>query len=312
MVSACLWRDSVENRSRSYDISPQTVRNYVEEQGIEVADRLLQEVQEVAREVLKGVEEVDVSVDWTGVKYWGERVEGLGSGDKGYQWNYATATTDYNGKTVILAFTRYNGMSKDEVVKILVEQVLSLGFKIGIIALDAGFYTVEVIKFLSQFRYIVGVPVGDVKVYEEYDGPYTTASKRTDQVSFRLIVHGREVTRRRSHVEYFARATNLDLPKDKVLRLYDRIRNPIETSYREVKGFLPFTCSRSWVFRLLVFVLATFLYSLFLFLKGEVKRTDFKLLLHLIFIDEIQNKFLSRLIKSIEPLFIYFDLFLRG
>lgn len=118
----------MENRSRSYDISPQTVRNYVEEQGIEVADRLLQEVQEVAREVLKGVEEVDVSVDWTGVKYWGERVEGLGSGDKGYQWNYATATTDYNGKTVILAFTRYNGMSKDEVVKILVEQVLSLGF----------------------------------------------------------------------------------------------------------------------------------------------------------------------------------------
>ena len=38
LISACLWKDSAENKSRAYDVSPQTVRNYVEEQGMEVID----------------------------------------------------------------------------------------------------------------------------------------------------------------------------------------------------------------------------------------------------------------------------------
>ena len=38
LISACLWNDSVENKARAYDVSPQTVRNYVEKQGMEVID----------------------------------------------------------------------------------------------------------------------------------------------------------------------------------------------------------------------------------------------------------------------------------
>ena len=30
------------------------------------------------------------------------------------------------------------------------------------------------LNFISQFKYIIAVPVGDVKVYEEFDGDYTT------------------------------------------------------------------------------------------------------------------------------------------
>ena len=33
LISACLWNDSVESKSRAYGVSPQTVRNYVEERG---------------------------------------------------------------------------------------------------------------------------------------------------------------------------------------------------------------------------------------------------------------------------------------
>jgi IS4 transposase len=44
LISACLWNDSVENKSRAYDVSPQTVRNYVEEQGVEVIEKLLEQV----------------------------------------------------------------------------------------------------------------------------------------------------------------------------------------------------------------------------------------------------------------------------
>lgn len=110
-------------------------------------------------------------------------------------------------------------MTKDEIVKILIEQVV-MGFRIKLIALDAGFYTVEVIKFISQFNYIIGVPVGDVKIYEEFDGEYVTNSKRhskDEQVKFRLIVYRREKIKRKKKVVYFAGVTNLDLPKNKVL-----------------------------------------------------------------------------------------------
>jgi hypothetical protein len=90
-------------------------------------------------------------------------------------------------------------MSKEEIVKILVEQVVAMGFKIKLITLDAGFYTVDVLNFISQFNYIIGVPVGDVKVYEEFDGGYMTNSKRhkkDEQVKFRLLVYSKEKVRR--------------------------------------------------------------------------------------------------------------------
>ena len=71
-------------------------------------------------------------------------------------------------------------MTEDEVVKALVEQVVAMGFKIRLMTLDAGFYTVDVLNFVSQFKYVIAVPVGDVKVYQEFDGEYETNSKRQE------------------------------------------------------------------------------------------------------------------------------------
>ena len=125
------------------------------------------------------------------------------------------------------------------------------------------------LNFISQFKYVIGVPVGDVKD-EEFDGDYKTNSKRhkrDEQVKFRLLVYRKEKVRRKKKRKksllYFARATNLDLPKGEVLDLYNRVRGPIETSYRNIKAFLPFTSSTKLVFRTLIFVLALVLYSLY-------------------------------------------------
>jgi hypothetical protein len=116
-----------------------------------------------------------------------------------------------------------------------------MGFKIRFITLDAGFYTVDMLNFTSQFNYIVAVPIGDVKVFGEFDGDYKTNSKRhrkDEQVKFRLLVYSREkVRRRKKRLVYFARATNLDLPKREVLDLYNKVRGPIETSYRNTRLF---------------------------------------------------------------------------
>jgi len=179
-------------------------------------------------------------------------VEGLGSGDRGYSWNYATATTKYGGRILLLAFSPYvRGMSKVGIVRSLIEQVLSLGFRIRTVALDSGFYSVGVVRYISRFKFILAVPVGEVGIRGEFDGRYRTRSRRLaegERVDFRLIVSRRRAGpepagHRRRGPEYVARATNLGLPGRDVLRLYDRIRAPIETSYRDIKSFLLFTSS---------------------------------------------------------------------
>ena len=293
-------------------MSPQTVRNYVEKQGMEVIEKLLESARKISLKVLKGVKEIDVSIDWTTKTWYGRPVGGLGSSEEGNSWNYATATTKFNGKVLLLAFvTQVKGMTKEEIVKALVEQVVAMGFKIRLITLDAGFYTVDVLNFISQFKYIIAVPVGDVKVFEEFDGDYKTNSKRhrrDEQVEFRLLVYSKEKVRRKTLV-YFARATNLDLSKREVLDLYNKVRGPIETSYRNIKAFLPFTSSTKFVFRTLIFVLALVLYSLYTIFKGEVGREEFRLLLILLFPDLFNPENFT--FNIIETLIYTIDLFSR-
>ncbi|AAK41631.1 ISH3 family transposase [Saccharolobus solfataricus] len=314
LVSACLWNDSVESKSKGYNVSPQTVRNYVEEQGTEVIEKLLESMRRISMEILKGVKEVDISIDWTTKTWYGKPVEGLGSSAKGNSWNYATATTKYQNMVLLLAFVpQVNGMSKDEIVKLLMEQIVGMGLKVGLVTLDAGFYTVEVLKFISQFKFVIGVPVGDVKIYEEFDGEYTTNSKRykkEEQVKFRLLVYGKEIVKKRKKtVVYFARATNLDLPKREVLKLYNKVRSPIETSYRNIKAFLPFTSSTKFIFRELIFVLAMIFYSLYTVFKNVMTREEFRLLLILCFLDDLSD--LKDFIFNLEETLINtIDLFL--
>ena len=104
----------------------------------------------------------------------------------------------------------------------------------------------------------------------------------------------------------FARGTNLDLPKREVLDLYNKVRGSIETSYRNIKAFLPFTSSTKFVFRTLIFVLALVLYSLY---SRGVGREELRLLSILLFPDLFNpENFTFNVIKTL----IYtIDLFLR-
>jgi putative transposase len=51
LISACY--DSEESKSRAYDVSPQTVRNYVGKQGIEVVEKLLEQARKMPLETLE-------------------------------------------------------------------------------------------------------------------------------------------------------------------------------------------------------------------------------------------------------------------
>ncbi len=276
LVSASIWRDSVEGKSGTYGVSAQTVRNYVEDQGLSVIGNVLEEVRGISAKMLEEVRRIDLSLDWTGIRYYGKYVEGLGSGDKGYSWNYATATTKYRGRILLLAFSPYvRGMSEAGIVRSLIEQVLSLGFRVRTVALDSGFHS-----------------VGEVGIRGEFDGHYRTRSRRLaegEQVDFRLIVSRRRAGlepagHRRRGPGYVARATNLGLPGRDVLRFYDRIGAPIETSYRDIKSFLLFTSSTKRIFRLFAFLLAALIHSFSTLFRGSLRREEFRLLLALVLI----------------------------
>jgi IS4 transposase len=118
------------------------------------------------------------------------------------------------------------------------------------------------------------------------------------------------VRRKRKTLVYFARATNLDLPKREVLDLYNKVRGPIESSYRNVKAFLHFTSSAKFVFRTLIFVPAVAFYSLYTVFKGKVGREQFRILLILLFSDDL---FYPKdfLFKSVVPIINNIDLFSR-
>jgi len=118
-----------------------------------------------------------------------------------------------------------------------------------------------------------------------------------------------KVRRKKRTLVYFARATNLNLPKGEVLDLYKEVRGPIETSYRNIKAFLPFTSSTRFVFRTLIFVLAIVLYSLYTIFKGEVGREEFRLLLILLFPDLFNPE--NFIFNLVDTLIHTIDLFLR-
>ena len=185
-------------------------------------------------------------------------------------------------------------MSKAGIVRSLIEQALSLGFRIRTVALDSGFHSVGAARCISRFKFISAVPVGDVKagIRGEFDGRHGTRGKRPaadEQVDFRPIVSRRRAGlepagHRRRGPEYVARATNLELPGRDVLRLYDRIRAPIETSYRDIKSFLLFTSSTKRIFRLFAFLLAALIYSFSTLFRGSLRREEFRLLPALVLI----------------------------
>jgi hypothetical protein len=76
----------------------------------------------------------------------------------------ALRTTQQPSRESTFTCLQVNTMTKDEIVKALVEQVVAMGFKIRLITLDAGFYTVDVLNFISQFKYIVAVLLGTLRM----------------------------------------------------------------------------------------------------------------------------------------------------
>ncbi|WP_238526223.1 hypothetical protein [Saccharolobus islandicus] len=190
-------------------------------------------------------------------------------------------------------------MTRLEIVENLIQQILALGLEIELVTLGR-FLFGRCDQLLVNF--IIGVPVGKVGIHRNFDGDYTVKSNGK-KATFRLIVHqGREK-------EYLAKGTNLDVNRSIVVKWYDKVRTPIETSYKLIKSFLIFTSSRSWLFRPFIFVLAMLIYTLYLLLKGTTSKEDFRLLLTILLLQDNITILQEYLVKLFYPLFNSLELF---
>ncbi|BCU68714.1 hypothetical protein [Stygiolobus caldivivus] len=94
-----------------------------------------------------------------------------------------------------------------------------------------------------------------------------------------------------------------------VIKWYNKVRTPIETSYKMTKSFLVFTSSKSWVFRFFIFVLAMLIYTLYLILaKGRTSRESFRLLLLLLLLLDNINDLIEYSIQFFNTLLNSFEL----
>lgn len=195
---------------------------------------------------------------------------------KGTSWAYQFATTSVvvDDKKFTIAVTPIMPHeSIVEHVKKLLEKVLELGIKIEFLLLDAGYYSVKVIKLLNSLgtRFIMRMP--DTGKFKDGDDLiYTTVSQRLPahlQATFRVVAfNGRN---RAGQTELFVFATNTDLKAKKIRKMF-RKRWAIETSYRMINQFLPKTTSKFYNLRKLYFYLAVLFYNLWVFVNYKHER----------------------------------------
>ncbi|MBB5255167.1 DUF4322 domain-containing protein [Sulfurisphaera ohwakuensis] len=62
LVTAALTKDSVENKAKEFGISPQTVRNYVQEQP-QIIEQILNMIKTISIKELGGRKRVKISID---------------------------------------------------------------------------------------------------------------------------------------------------------------------------------------------------------------------------------------------------------
>ncbi|MGC9145090.1 MAG: transposase [Nitrososphaeria archaeon] len=142
---------------------------------------------------------------------------------------------------------------KAEHVRRLLSEIFELGIKVELLLLDAGYYSIEVIKLLnsSGIKFIMRMP--DIGKFKDGDDlMYTTDSHKTsEQATFRVVAfNGRN---RAGRTELFVFATNTDLKAKKIRKMF-RKRWAIETSYRMINQFLPKTTSKFYSLRRLYFL----------------------------------------------------------
>ncbi len=205
---------------------------------------------------------VSIAIDWHDDMYYGDDDAEMVNGTKpkdgtSYAYQYMTACMLADG----MRFTIYTIpiKSRKDVLSYVTDCISFItksGIKIAGIALDAGFFSEEMIRYLNStgYRYVIRVPVNkkirsmNLKAGQKIEYELGGGTK-TGLVCFAV-----------SGTRYYI-ATSMTGSADRIVKSY-RKRWGIETSYIVVEQFMPQTTSKKYVIRLFCFLFAVWMYNL--------------------------------------------------
>ena len=228
------------------------------------------------RGVLKGP--VDCAIDFTDELYYGDRTDPMVVGTKPQKgtskaYRFATITLiDKDCRLTIRSLPVGKDTSKHEVVADLVKYAQER-IEIGVLCIDRGFYSVDVLTTLNNLgvKYLIPA-VQNPNAMRQMRGlyppqilPITIKSPNScnKSVTANLVMVLDIEKEKRGFI------TNMDLNRSRtkqLSRLYSK-RWGIETSYRVKKDFRPKTTSKNYVIRLFYFLFSVSLYNIWEFLN---------------------------------------------
>jgi hypothetical protein len=213
---------------------------------------------------------VDIAFDWHDDMYYGDASADMVNGTKprdgtSYAYQYMTASLLIDGiRLVVYVMPIKSRGVLLEYVRGTVSFIRSrLHIDIASIALDAGFFSNDVVSYLRSMdcHYVIRMPANaKVKSLNMKHGERVryrfNDDTETDLLCCVVNDDGGELT-------YYL-ATNISSrDADELLDMY-RQRWAIETSYRVIEQFMPRTTSKSFEVRLFYFLFAVWMYNLWI------------------------------------------------
>lgn len=241
---------------------------------------------------------IDIAIDFTNQMHYGKKNNPMVVGTQpkngsSFAYRYATASAVVKGERFFLAEVSVGPFSQTvKVVEKLLQHVSST-LDIGTICLDRGFFSVDVIAFLTQNNYNFLMPAVKnrriKKLIQQVNPPefmnYTMSSSGKN-ATFKLVFLKERKNKTRKNIDSKNKrkkasdnydgtkvfATNLIIKSTKELDLFEIYakRWGIETSYRMFNKFRPKTTSVEYVIRLFFFLFSTYLYNLWILVNIRI------------------------------------------
>jgi hypothetical protein len=300
ITNAALCSDFIQNSSdslQSWSTSipdGDTVRRHITRYGLDELERLFTSVADLifASAKEKGLfdKPVDLAIDWTSVRYYGEECEMVLSteAERGTTkvFQFATIAIVEKDRRLTLKALPLESRKSDYlqgIVKKLLEYAMTK-VDINIVYMDRGFFSGAVISTLQTMNVFYLMPaVRNQKIQkmaEQVKEPTTCRYKmktRNGRVTFKLVLfkHTQSIKRKGQITKtkaIGAFATNLsDNIKDiqQLYALYSK-RWGIETSYRMCSVFRAKTKAKHYQIRLFLFLFSVSLYNLWILFNAHL------------------------------------------
>jgi Transposase DDE domain len=284
LIFASLMNAFAEGASKSLGKTPSadTLLHYIKSQDREKLEEAFESQLKENVNRLKGQRRlwkpVRVAIDWTDEMYYGDHektpmVNGTKHKDgSNYAFQFLTVCVLVDGERLVVGVLPLDSKSELPTHTIrAIEKVQELGVKIQNVAIDAGFFSAEMIAYLqrefekTKLKYIIRMPVNrKAKKMKLWDGRRfmykmedrsQISPEKPQLVTFEVVV----AYDKKKDLTYLF-ATNLPYKSETILELY-RDRWGQETGYRMYDEFLIRTTSRNYVVRLFYFLFACLMYN---------------------------------------------------